>query len=98
MRNSIISTPSSPKFVPGRILERHAGRARSVSLAAGKTVIREAGLVKEEPKAVPQIDPGIKGVYRKAVKLIHPDLALSEHERQRRTKLMTLVNLAYECG
>jgi len=74
-----------------------AARAQSAWQQARRSS-EEAGLVKEEPKAVPQIDPGIKGVYRKAVKLIHPDLALSEHERQRRTKLMTLVNLAYECG
>jgi hypothetical protein len=44
------------------------------------------------------IDPDLKQAYRKAVKLMHPDLAISEPERQRRTKLMAALNLAYERG
>src|SRR6185312_7065061 len=39
-----------------------------------------------------------KQAYRRAVKLMHPDLAISEAERQRRTKLMAALNLAYERG
>jgi hypothetical protein len=56
----------------------------------------EAGLIEKQPKSAPLIDPGLKQAYRKAVKLMHPDLAISEPERQRRTKLMASLNLAYE--
>jgi hypothetical protein len=44
------------------------------------------------------IDPDLRQEYHKAVKLMHPDLAISEPERQRRTKLMAALNLAYERG
>jgi len=47
---------------------------------------------------VPVIEPDLKDAYRRAVKLIHPDLAISDHERQRRTELMAALNLAYERG
>jgi hypothetical protein len=46
----------------------------------------------------PEIPQSLKQVFRRAVKLMHPDLALTDHERQRRTKLMASVNLAYEGG
>jgi hypothetical protein len=42
--------------------------------------------------------PDLKRAYRQAVELIHPDLALSDRERQGRTKLMASLNLAYERG
>lgn len=58
----------------------------------------EAGLIEEQPKPPPVIDPDLKQAYRKAVKLMHPDLAISKPERQRRTKLMAALNLAYERG
>lgn len=58
----------------------------------------EAGLIDEQPKPPSVIDPDLKRAYRKAVKLMHPDLAISEPERQRRTKLMAALNLAYERG
>jgi hypothetical protein len=40
----------------------------------------------------------LKEVFRKAVKLMHPDLAVTARERERRTRLMASVNLAYEKG
>ena len=46
----------------------------------------------------PTVDANVKEAYRRAVKLLHPDLAINERERQRRTELMALVNLAYERG
>ena len=58
----------------------------------------EAGLVEARPKPLPNIASSLKLAYRHAIKLIHPDLATTEHERQRRTELMALVNLAYERG
>jgi len=58
----------------------------------------EAGLAETPPRPPPDISPALKQAYRRAVKLIHPDLATTEQERQRRTELMALVNLAYERG
>lgn len=58
----------------------------------------EAGLIEAQPKPPPVIIPELKQAYRQAVKLMHPDLAITEHERHRRTELMALVNLAYERG
>jgi tetratricopeptide (TPR) repeat protein len=58
----------------------------------------EAGLIKTQPKPPPIIAPELKQAYRQAVKLMHPDLAITQDERHRRTELMALVNLAYERG
>ena len=58
----------------------------------------EAGLAGNRPEPPPVITPSLKQAYRQAVKLIHPDLATTEHERVRRTKLMAVVNVAYERG
>ena len=40
--------------------------------------------------------PQLKEAYRKAVKLMHPDLAVTDQERKRRTQLMSALNAAYE--
>jgi hypothetical protein len=63
-----------------------------------KRSAEEAGLaaIKSEPE--PDITPELKQAYRRAVKLLHPDLALTEKERLRRTALMAQVNLAYKRG
>ena len=63
-----------------------------------KKSAEEAGLIEAQPKPPPVISLGLKHAYRQAVKLMHPDLATTEKERQRRTELMALVNLAYERG
>jgi hypothetical protein len=75
-------------------LKAHAQAAE----AQAKQSAEEAGLNEARPKPPPVIEPALKQVYRQAVKLMHPDLATNEQERQRRTKLMALVNLAYERG
>lgn len=72
-------------------------RARAAEQQA-KQSAQEAGLIEMQPQPPSVIAAGLKQAYRQAVKLMHPDLAISEHERQRRTKLMALVNLAYERG
>jgi hypothetical protein len=72
-------------------------QARAAKQQAKKSA-EEAGLVEAQPEPPPVITSGLKQAYRQAVKLIHPDLATTEHERQRRTELMALVNLAYERG
>jgi hypothetical protein len=58
----------------------------------------EAGLVRAQPKPPPSVSPDLKQVYRQAVKLMHPDLAVTDRGHQPRTELMALVNLAYERG
>jgi hypothetical protein len=63
-----------------------------------KRSAEEAGLLEAQPPPPSAIASGFKQTYRQAVKLMHPDLALTEQERQRRTGLMALVNLAYERG
>ncbi|CCE24005.1 J domain-containing protein [Methylotuvimicrobium alcaliphilum] len=57
----------------------------------------EAGLTESQvPPA--EITPEIKQAYRKATKLMHPDRATNEIERERRTIMMARVNRAYEAG
>jgi hypothetical protein len=63
-----------------------------------KKSAEEAGLAMIESKPEPQITPEFKQAYRRAVKLLHPDLALTKKERLRRTALMAQVNLAYKRG
>lgn len=57
----------------------------------------EAGLVETQP-VPPAITPELKHAYRQAAKLMHPDRATTEAERERRTVLMAQVNCAYESG
>jgi hypothetical protein len=57
----------------------------------------EAGLVEVQP-APPVITPELKQAWRQAAKLMHPDRATTDHERERRTVLMAQVNGAYEAG
>ena len=60
---------------------------------------REAG--KETgPRKVETFKPTkeLKNLYRKIAKLVHPDLAVDEKDRERRTKIMAMVNKAYEEG
>jgi hypothetical protein len=74
-----------------------AARAQAAKEQAQRSS-QEAGLFGDGPKRAPNIDPDLKQAYRRAVKLMHPDLALSEPERVRRTRLMASLNLAYEHG
>jgi hypothetical protein len=75
-------------------LKEHAHAARQRARRASE----EAGLIEESAQPAPAMMPGLKEAYRRAVKLMHPDLALSDRERQRRNKLMAALNLAYERG
>jgi len=63
-----------------------------------KRTAEEAGLIESQPDSEPEITPALKQAYRRAVKLMHPDLALTEKERLRRTALMAQINLAYKRG
>lgn len=63
-----------------------------------KKSAEEAGLAANQSKPEPEITPELKQAYRRAVKLLHPDLALTEKERLRRTALTTQINLAFKRG
>ena len=58
----------------------------------------EAGLIESRPAPPQELTADIKQAYRRATRLMHPDRATSEAERQRRTELMKRVNRAYEAG
>lgn len=58
----------------------------------------EAGIAQTIHSPVALITPEIKAAYRQAAKLMHPDRATSETERERRHGMMVKVNLAYESG
>jgi hypothetical protein len=75
-------------------LRAHARAAKQKA----KQSADEASFVRVQPEPPLVISPGLKQAYRQAVKLMHPDLAVTEHERRRRTELMALLNLAYERG
>jgi hypothetical protein len=53
----------------------------------------EAGLVSAQPKPPQVVSPDLKQAYRQAVKLMHPDLAVTEQENRRRTELMARVKI-----
>jgi len=58
----------------------------------------EAGLVESQPIPPQQLTADIKQAYRRAARLMHPDRATNDAERERRTELMAQVNRAYENG
>lgn len=57
----------------------------------------EAGTI-ERKTPPPEITPETKQAFRKAAKLMHPDRATSDLERERRNMMMAQVNIAYEKG
>lgn len=58
----------------------------------------EAGLIASQPVPPQELTAELKLAYRRAARLMHPDRAVTEAERQRRTDLMVRVNRAYENG
>jgi len=76
---------------------QHRANAKASKERAKKTA-EEAGLAAIQSKPEPEITPELKQAYRRAVKILHPDLALTEKERLRRTALMAQINLAYKRG
>lgn len=52
-----------------------------------------------EPVEIPkQEHKNIKSLYRQLARQYHPDLAKDEADRERRTKIMSLINTAYQDG
>ncbi|OAI09357.1 molecular chaperone DnaJ [Methylomonas lenta] len=58
----------------------------------------EAGMIEKSPPPPPEITPETKQAFRKAAKLMHPDRATTDTERERRNVMMAKVNRAYESG
>lgn len=71
-------------------------RAQAAQEQAKKSA-EEAGLIESKPPP-PEITPEIKQAFRQAAKLMHPDRATSDAERDRRNVMMAQVNRAYESG
>ncbi|GAB4265117.1 MAG: hypothetical protein Kow0065_15910 [Methylomicrobium sp.] len=71
-------------------------RARQAEQKARQTA-EDVG-VADRQKPLREITAALKQAYRKATKLMHPDRATSDRERERRTMLMARVNRAYEAG
>ena len=71
-------------------------RAQAAQAQAQQSA-EEAGLVESKPPP-PEITPEIKQAFRQAAKLMHPDRATSDDERNRRNMMMAKVNLAYGAG
>lgn len=63
-----------------------------------KQSAEEAGIVEKSPPPPPDITPETKQAFRKAAKLMHPDRATTDAERERRNVMMAKVNVAYEKG
>jgi hypothetical protein len=58
----------------------------------------EAGLTEKQPPPPPEITPELKQAFRQAAKLMHPDRASTDAERERRNFIMAQVNVAYAKG
>ncbi len=71
-------------------------RAKAAEEQAQRSA-EEAGIVEKKPPP-PEITPETKLAYRQAAKLMHPDRATSDPERERRNVIMAKVNRAYEDG
>ncbi len=87
-RDRLKQTPNDPSA------RAHA----TASAEQAKRTAEEAGLVATQPEPEPQNRDALKQAYRRAVKQMHPDLAVTEIERLRRTALMAQINLAYKRG
>jgi hypothetical protein len=87
-----IASLQAKQFPDDLTLQTHA---RSADEQAKKTA-EEVGLIQAQPDPPPMMDTDLKDAYRRAVKLMHPDLGTTNQECQRRTELMAQVNLAKE--
>ena len=79
------------------------GRAQAAASRASESeeAARLAGgaAIPSEPEfAGRAVDPELRDLYRRAAKLIHPDTAADDAERERRTRVMAAVNEAYARG
>jgi hypothetical protein len=70
-------------------------RAKAAEEQARRSAEEAENFNKKPP---PEITPEIKQAYRQAAKLMHPDRASNDAERERRNVIMAQVNRAYESG
>lgn len=63
-----------------------------------KRSAEEAGMIEKKPPPPPEITPETKQAFRQAARLMHPDRATTDAERERRNVMMAKVNRAYEDG
>lgn len=63
-----------------------------------KESTEEIGLTESPPVYPPEITPELKHAFRQAAKLMHPDRATTDAERDRRNIIMAQVNVAYAKG
>ena len=63
-----------------------------------KKSAEEAGITEKQTPPPPEITPEIKKAFRQAAKLMHPDRATTDAERERRNIIMAKVNIAYSLG
>jgi hypothetical protein len=80
--------PSDP------VVQAHAHAAERQARRSAE----EAGLIESQAVPPQPLTVDIKQAYRRAARLMHPDRATNDAERQRRTDLMARVNRAYENG
>ncbi|MGJ0514880.1 MAG: J domain-containing protein [Methylomicrobium sp.] len=71
-------------------------RAKAAEEQARRSAEEANNFDKKPPP--PEITPEIKQAYRQAAKLMHPDRASTDAERERRNVIMAQVNRAYENG
>lgn len=86
------SEGSAPWFNPGD--DRDDGDGPS----QGQNWAWAWGEGEPEPAKRPVVSEQAKRLFRQLARLIHPDLALTQAERERRTNLMVRANHAYEQG
>jgi hypothetical protein len=72
-------------------------RAQAAEKQAKRSA-EEAGMIEKKPPPPPEITPETKQAFRQAARLMHPDRATTDAERERRNVMMAKVNRAYEDG
>lgn len=77
---------------------KEAQEQAEVTKEQAKKSAEEAGITEKQPTPPPEITPELKQSFRQAAKLMHPDRATTNEERERRTLIMAKVNVAYSQG
>lgn len=85
--------------MPPQGAEAEAARERAAQAEAQAAESASAAEdAKAQPEAAPAPSAELKSLYHQLAKAIHPDLAGTDEERERRTELMAAANAAYAAG